>query len=109
MVVLTQGFLGVTSDVIGPNAFADNLEITLSAPATAVGFDLLNPLGPDNFTITYFSGSTTLGSTTVTSGVISGVYVGATSTSGNITRVLFTQVGGIGGEIVDNVFFKNCN
>lgn len=44
-VVLTQGFLGVASDVVGPNTFVEHAWWTFDPPVDAVGMDFVWPLG----------------------------------------------------------------
>lgn len=49
--VLTQGFLGVTSDVVGPNSFVDYAIWRFNPPVKAVGFDFVWPLGTSTVNI----------------------------------------------------------
>lgn len=107
-VVLTAGFLGVPSTIVGPNTFVDDLEISFpNNDVNAVGLDLYDPgNGPQTFNVEIFGISGSLGTTTTTSGVATGVFWGVGSTD-IITRIVFTSLtpGAADGELVDDIAF----
>ncbi|NIM49029.1 MAG: hypothetical protein GTO22_07190 [Gemmatimonadales bacterium] len=106
MVVLTTGFLGVSSTVVGPNFFADDTDIKFpNNNVSAVGMDLLDPFGPATLDVEIFGpGDVSLGTTSVTTGTSSGVFWGVASDS-VITSIRFDQTAGGGGELFDDVAF----
>jgi len=105
-VVLTIGFLGVTSVSVGPNTFDDDAVITFSGPTNAFGADIVNPFGTIMLDIEVFGPNGSLGTTTATSG-ITPAFWGVSSSSDPITRIEFVESAGSpeAGELFQNVEF----
>jgi uncharacterized repeat protein (TIGR01451 family) len=98
-VVLTQGFLGVTSDVVGPNTFVEHAIWRFNPPVDAVGMDFVWPLGAGTVNIEVRdAGGAVLGTDTQNAptfwGVSSSVPIGE----------IFIDDGGTG-DLYDNVAF----
>lgn len=108
--VLTQGFLGVHSTVVGPNFFSADLLMQFPPKeVNAVSMELLGPFGPTTMDIYILAGNNTiLGVFTVTSGTTIGNFFGVYSPVVPIRRILIHQLDTIGGELVDNVSFGSC-
>lgn len=109
-VVLTKGFLGVHSTVVGPNFFSADLFLQFPPKeVNAVGMELLGPLGATTMDIYILAGNNViLGVFTVTSGTTIGNFFGVYSPVVPIRRILVHQLDAIGGELVDNVSFGFC-
>ena len=111
-VVLTEGYLGVTSTVVGPNTFMDNTDITFPDTVQAVGLDLLDPLSVISITIDIYGPGNVLLGTDVVSGVgFTPVFWGVASKGVPISRLLLTGAG-TGEELIDNIAFggtHNCD
>ncbi len=109
--VLTTGFIGVASTVVGPNFFADNLEITFGDDEIdAVGIDLLDPIfGPSTLNINiYAPDGTLLGSTVATTGTSVPTFWGVRSST-PIGRICFDDaVSGSAAQLVDNLSADQC-
>ena len=109
MVVLTTGFLGLPSTVVGPNFFAADLNISFEpGEVNLVGMNLYDPFGPAILDVEVY------GLNGVLLGVISGVATGTTIPTffgvialdqTPITRLRLVQTAGGGGELVDNVSY----
>lgn len=110
MAVLTKGFLGVRSTVVGPNFFSADLLMQFPPKeVNAVSMELLGPFGPTTMDIYILAGNNTiLGVFTVTSGTTVGNFFGVYSPVVPIRRVLIHQLDTVGGELVDNVSFGSC-
>ena len=99
MILFGAGILGATSKVLGPNFFADTLDITFTAPVTAVGLDAYGFSGI--FAISVFSSAgASLGNFTILSNV-EPTFFGFLSTTDLIGRINVSS----GGELVDNMAF----
>ncbi len=105
MVVLTKGFLGVESTCVGPNTFADDTNITFPTDnVTAVGMELLCPLGAETVDIEIFGlDGVSLGTTTHLTGTTAGTFWGVISDD-IITKIIIVGPG-YTGEMVDNLVF----
>lgn len=109
--VLTAGFVGVPSTDVGPNFFADNLEITFGHDrVNAVGFDLLDPLfGPSAVTINVFAlDGTLIASTAAVTGTSVPTFLGV-RTDRPIGRICIDDVvSGSVAQLVDNLSADQC-
>jgi hypothetical protein len=76
-VVLTTGFLGVQSTIVGPNYFADDMTFYFE-DSTGAGWDTMSPFGSISCTITtYGVGGVQIHQDTITTGVTSpGMFYG---------------------------------
>ena len=102
-VLLTTGYLGAPYTIVGPNTFTDNMTLFFDPPVAAVGFDFLQPLTPDGFTISvYDENGVFLGSGTspATFEEFWGVY-----SDTPIGEILFESDGGSGAELIGNLAF----
>ena len=110
MAVLGAGFglVGNTSKVLGPNAFADTLNLTFPS-ANAVGLDVFAGPAAGNVLLSVFSpaGVLLLGSFTVAAPV-GGTFFGVLSDAGPIGSLNVSSVAARPGELVDNVAFGNA-
>ncbi len=109
--VLTVGVLGVTSTVVGPNFFADNLEITFGHDrVNAIGFDLLDPLfGPSAVTINVFAlDGALIASTAAVTGTSVPTFLGVRTTR-PIGRIDIDDVVSGVAQLVDNLSADQCN
>lgn len=109
--VLTVGFAGVPSTVVGPNFFADNLEITFGHDrVNAVGLDLLDPFGASTLNINIFAlDGTLIASTTATTGTSVPTFWGVRTTR-PIGRICFDDVSpGSSAQLVDNLSADQCS
>jgi hypothetical protein len=106
MVVLGAGFNGVgnTSKVLGPNAFADTLNLTFTG-ATAAEFDVFPGLAAGNILISVFDPNNVAFGTFTVSGVIGGSFFGVLSTTGQIGRINIASQSSSPGELIDNLAF----
>ena len=102
-VVLTPNFLGVTSVTVGPNTFADDMVIDLTAPAWAFGLDLVCPLAQPTIDIAIYGTEGLIGNTTSACGGDPGVFWGV-SAGERITSIEFVSATG-DGELAANVYF----
>lgn len=98
-VLLTQGFLGVPSDIVGANTFSENAIWRFDPPVSAVGLDFVWPLGTSTANITIRDGSGAVLGTDVQNapgfwGVSSAVPIGEVE----------IDDGGVG-DLYDNVAF----
>lgn len=102
-VYLTTGFLGAPFEIIGPNAFADDLYLYFDN-ANAIGFDLVGDLvGPVTVSIEIYSGPNLLGTTTAI-GSATGLFWGVTSTD-PITEIRLIGTTGSDGELIGHLQF----
>jgi len=107
-VILTTGFLGVTSDVVGPNTFADNAIINFTVPTNLASFEFVTPFNVgEDFTVEVFGASGSLGTTTVTSDGLTPVFFGALA-SEDITSITMTSVNADIGELFSAISFDLC-
>lgn len=108
--VLTKGFLGVHSTVVGPNFFSADLLMQFPPQnVNAVSMELLGVFGPTTMDIYILAGGNNiLGVFTVTSGTTTGNFFGVLSPVVPIRRILIHQLDTVGGELVDNVGFGSC-
>lgn len=103
MALLTTGFAGISSDVVGPNFFVDNTEMLFAAPSRVVAFDLLYGRGANpTFTYNFYSGATFIGFVTLTGLPINTPFWLGLAVPQNVTRVTVSAPGEIG-DLVDNV------
>ena len=103
MVLLGPGIPpGFTTLHIGPNAFADAFDITMSA-SSAIGFDL-GANAPGNVLVSVFDGGGILiaPAFNVAVSATSTIFLGLINTTGLIGRV---NLSGPLGEVIDNVAF----
>ncbi|MGI8567126.1 MAG: PEP-CTERM sorting domain-containing protein [Pyrinomonadaceae bacterium] len=111
MVVLGAGFPGVgnTSKVLGPNSFADTLNITFTS-ANAFGVDLYpGPAGGNILVSVFDPGNALLGSFTVAAPVGSATFFGLISTTSGIGRVNVASQSTAPGELIDNLAFGTAS
>jgi hypothetical protein len=110
MVVLGAGFAGVgnPSKVLGPNAFADTLNLTFNS-ANAVGFDFFPGLAAGNVAISVFSPANVLLNTFILNSPLGPSFFGLTSDTGfgSIGRINVASQSSSPGELVDNLAFGN--
>lgn len=108
--VLTKGFIGVHSTVVGPNLFSADLLMQFPPKeVNAVGMELLDPFGPTTVDVYILAGNNLiLGVFTVTTGTTTGNFFGVFSPVVPIRRILIHQLDSFGGELVDNVSFGFC-
>jgi len=109
MILLTTGFLGLPSNVVGPNFFVADLDISFEpGEVNLVGMNLYNPFGPSILDVEVY------GLNGVLLGIISGVATGTTIPTffgvvaldqTPITRLRLVQQDSNGGELVDNVSY----
>lgn len=103
-VLLTEGFLGIGINAVGPNSFPESTNLRFDPPVNAVGFDLIggliNPVTTD--VIFYDSADQVIGSTSA-SGSVAGMFFGATSET-PIARVEMVEPVD-GGELFGNLTF----
>ena len=104
MVVLAAGLVGNPSRVIGPNIFADTLNLTF-ANANAVGFDVFSGPLAGNVAISVFSPDDVLLGTFSVFAPIGGTFFGVISTTSNVGRININSLAPVPGELVDNVAF----
>lgn len=104
MAVLTPPFFGVNCVSAGPDQFSEHGELQFAPPVEAVGLDLESNVG-GVYTIEVFSPTGSLGTTTVTTTGIPGIFFGVdTSDAGGISRITFNAPGSTG-ELFCNVAF----
>jgi hypothetical protein len=112
MVVLGAGFPGVgnTSKVIGPNVFADTLDLTFMS-ANAVGFDFYPGLAAGNVAISIFSPANDLLGSFLINAPLGPSFFGVTSDTdfGSIGRINVASQSSSPGELIDNVAFGNVS
>ena len=110
MVGLDQnsGIPGVTSSVIGPNGFVDDLIITLTGAGlvTAIGLDILSGSGSGAITATVFGPGGGLGGQVLNLALGQPQFIGFDD-PGGITQLVFSGGGVAIGELIDNVEFGN--
>ncbi|MDZ7740261.1 MAG: hypothetical protein U5Q03_00425 [Bacteroidota bacterium] len=103
-VLITTGyFLGLTSNVVGPNTFTDNMIISFDPPVRAIGFDFFQPVTPDGFTISVYDDNGVFigsGTSPATFEEFWGVY-----SDTPIGEILFVSDGGGGAELIGNLAF----
>lgn len=102
-VVIAPPALSVTSVAVGPNSFADDMVIDLTAPAWAFGLDLLCPLATPTLDITIYGQSGVIGNTTSICGGPPGTFWGV-GAGEPITSIEFVSATG-DGELASNVLF----
>ena len=105
LVLLAQGFLGASSDVVGPNVFVEDLVLDFAPAVNAVGFDLLALLNPGPVSVNVFGTGSVLGSFPL---VLSATptFFGVVSTSEPIFQITVTETSAAAvGELIDNVAF----
>ncbi len=102
-----DGFAGIVSKAIFANYYVDTLIISLTSPASAIGFDAYNYGGTGLSIQVYDTEGGLLGSTTIPAGFPGATFFGVISDSGPIGRV--TLDGSGGAEGVDNVAFGLAN
>ncbi|NES76769.1 MULTISPECIES: PEP-CTERM sorting domain-containing protein [unclassified Okeania] len=107
MVLLTEGFFGAPSDLIGPNAFVNdlNFELSFTDPINAVGFDLFGLANPGETTVTILGTSGEITSRVVPANLV-GTFFGIFAPGESITAIQFSNSNPEGlGELIDNVAF----
>jgi hypothetical protein len=106
MVVLGANFggLGNTSKVVGPNFFADTLNLTFS-DANAVGLDFFPGPTAGNVLFSLFSPTNVSLGTFTLSGAVGSSFFGVISDSALIGRINIASQAAIPGELVDNLAF----
>jgi len=106
LVVLGAGFSGVgnASRVLGPNRFADTLNLTF-ANSNAVGFDVFAGPRGGNVAISVFDPGNVLLGTFSVFAPVGGTFFGVISTTSNIGRINVASLSTTPGELVDNVAF----
>jgi len=107
-VILTSGFLGVSTDAVGPSSFVDDAVFNFNPPVTAVGFDVIGDLtGSVNLNVEIFDDNgNSLGITTA-SGSNPGTFFGVTS-SIPIGRIETVEPNG-NGELFSDLVFGNLS
>jgi hypothetical protein len=105
LVLLTQGFLGATSDVVGPTVFVEDLVLDFAPAVNAVGFDLLTLANPGPVSANVFGPGNVLGSFPLALSAIP-TFFGVISTSDPIFQITITETSAAAvGELIDNVAF----
>ncbi|MCG3119039.1 MAG: hypothetical protein ALAOOOJD_01367 [bacterium] len=104
-VVLTTGFLGLPSTVVGPNFFAADMNIKFNPAVDLIGMQLYDPFGPALMAIDFFApGDVYIGTI---SGILTGTtvpsFLGIRASGITVSRMRFRQIAGGGGELVDNI------
>lgn len=104
MAVLTDGFFGVSSTVVGPNFFSDNTRINFGIQGVnAAGFDLIDPFGDSQFTLIIFQSGEFVTSRRVSPGFIGFI------TERSILQVTIVSSSGTGAELIDNFTYDGIN
>lgn len=106
LVVLGANFPGVgnTSKVVGPNAFADSLNLTF-AMSDAAGFDVFPGPAAGTINITVFSPTNIQLGLFAIVAPIGPTFFGVISDSGPIGRINIASTSASPGELIDNLSF----
>ncbi len=106
LVVLTEGFLGMPSVVVGPHTYFDDYDILFPGGGVyAVGFDLYSPVGADTYDVYVFGpDNVLLGQSLVYVEELAGTFWGVYSPLIPITRIRTVSPSGHG-ELADDVAF----
>jgi hypothetical protein len=110
IVLLGAGFpsAGNTSKVLGPNAFADSLNLTFTS-ANAAGLDVFaGPLAGNVLLSVFSPGNVLLGSFTILA-PLGGTFFGVLSDAGPLGRLNISSQTAQPGELVDNVAFGTAS
>jgi hypothetical protein len=109
MALLGSGFAGVgnASKVLGPNGFADALDVTFTA-ASAIGLDVFAGPVAGNVLISVYDPSNVLLNTFTIMSPVGGTFFGLVTDVGTIGRLRVTSVASTPGELVDNVAFSQA-
>ncbi|MDX1547454.1 MAG: hypothetical protein R3247_10725, partial [Rhodothermales bacterium] len=105
--LLTTGFFGAPSNVVGPNTFLDNaiLDFTGADPVFAAGFNATCIFNPGPITVEVFGPGGSLGSTTFTCpSSFPGAFVGVSSDADEIVSIEFSN-SGAAAEVLDDILF----
>lgn len=110
MVVIGAGFDGVgnVSKVLGPNLFADTLNLTFNS-VNAVGFDFFPGPNAGNVAISVFSPANVLLNTFTINSPLGSTFFGVISDTGfgSIGRINVASQATTPGELIDNLAFGN--
>ena len=108
MAVLGAGFasLPITSRVLGPNAFADTLNLTFTS-ANAVGLNLFPGPSAGTVLVSVFGAGDLLQGIFNVAAPLGGLFFGVISDAGLIVRLNIASQSATPGELIDNVAFGN--
>ena len=102
LAVLTPGFLGLSSTVVGPNFFSDDLIIRFRESGVQyVGFDLIDPLGGSQYDVLVYGQFGLIRSFVANPG-----FIGINERSSIFLIQVISRGPGPGGELIDNFTFN---
>ncbi len=104
MALLGVGFIGNTSNLLGPNLFSDTLTLTFMQ-ASAVGFDVFAGPNPGDVLISVYSPANALLGSFTAAASASGGFFGVVSNTGLIGHINVNSQASPPGEVIGDVSF----